>query len=515
MYYSLIGLLAVLILFIVNQDILKNLWVSYEKPAWNAYKRFLLAVLAYYTTDILWGILENRKLAALLFADTTVYYVAMAMGVLFWAQYTVSYLNEDHSFGRFLVYTACGTAGFITLLSVVNIFVPVFFTVDSACVYHALLLRHVVLAVQVVLLLMISVYSFSSLRRMGDVGEKRQRYQTLGFFGLIMAVFLFVQLWFPFLPLYTIAYMLGTSMLHTFVAIDEREDYRQELEEAEKITELTQTITSLLDNMPGMTFAKDAQTGVYLACNQSFAEYAHKDSPEDVTGHTDDEMFDAETAAHFIEDDRTALSMSRPYIFFEDVPDAAGNQRQLQTTKLKYKDATGRLCVLGMCQDVTDLVRIQHEHAMTKEAYESAVSSGVMYNHIAQTLARDYTDLFYVNTDTEEFVEYRRGVEGSSLSETRRGWHFFSDCKLELSEQVYPEDREAFLRSMDRRTLMKALSRKNTFIMTYRQLSQGEPIYVSMKVSLMENDEHFIIVGITNVNAQMRDAMAKSEALAE
>ena len=55
-----------------------------------------------------------------------------------------------------------------------------------------------------------------------------------------------------------------------------------------------------------------------------------------------------------------------------------------------------------MCQDVTDMVRIQHENAMTKEAYENAVSSGIMYTHIAQTLARDYTDMFYVNTDTEE-----------------------------------------------------------------------------------------------------------------
>ncbi len=31
----------------------------------------------------------------------------------------------------------------------------------------------------------------------------------------------------------------------------------------------------------------------------------------------------------------------------------------------------------------------------------------------------------------------------------------------------------------------------------------------------MEDDEHFIIVGITDVDAEMREAMAKSEALAE
>ena len=283
---------------------------------------------------------------------------------------------------------------------------------------------------------------------------------------------------------------------------------------AKKIAELKQTITSLLDNMPGMTFTKDAKTGVYLACNQAFANYAHKDSPDGVTGLTDAQIFDTRTANHFVLDDQMALSMDEPFIFYEEVPDAAGNQRQLQTTKLKYTDASGRLCLLGICQDVTDMVRIQHENALTKEAYENARSAGIIYTHIAQTLARDYTDLYYVNLDSEEYIEYRRDNQGSMLSEMKRGWHFFSDCRADLAEKVYPEDREAFLNATNRRELTKALSRKNFFVMTYRQQGDSGPTYVSMKVSLMTDDERFIIVGFSNVDAEIRETMAKSEALA-
>ena len=36
----------------------------------------------------------------------------------------------------------------------------------------------------------------------------------------------------------------------------------------------------LIANMPAMIFSKDASTGKYLACNQAFAEYAHKETPE-------------------------------------------------------------------------------------------------------------------------------------------------------------------------------------------------------------------------------------------
>ncbi|MBQ7582482.1 MAG: diguanylate cyclase, partial [Lachnospiraceae bacterium] len=125
--------------------------------------------------------------------------------------------------------------------------------------------------------------------------------------------------------------------------------------------ELKESVSSLLTNMPAMTFSKDVATGKYLACNQYFADYAHKETPEGVMGLTDFEIFDRQTAEHFVEDDKKALAMDKPYIFFEDVPDAAGNQRKFQTTKLKFVDDAGRQCLLGLCQDVTDAMRIRRE----------------------------------------------------------------------------------------------------------------------------------------------------------
>ncbi len=514
MYYSAFGLLATLTLLIVNWDILRKFSISYDKPAWNVYRRFLFAIIAYYVTDILWGFLESKKLATALFVDTTIYFVAMSVGISFWAEYTVAYLDEKNGFGSFLVYTGRIIAVMITGLAFVNIFTPVLFTVDRSCVYKALPSRYVMLVLQIMMLIIISVYALSIMIRLGSTVGSHTRYKILAAFGMIMAITLFVQLWFPYLPIYSIAYMLGTCMLHSFVANDEKEEHRRAEKEAKKISELKDRFVSILDNMPGMTFTKDAKTGVYLACNQAFAEYAHKESPEDVVGLTDAQIFDAETAAHFVANDRTTLELSKPYIYFEDVPDAAGDQRQLQTTKLKYTDTAGRLCILGMCQDVTDMVRIQYEHAMTKEAYEKAVSSGLIYTQIAQTLAKDYIDMYYVNTDSEEYVEYCKGGENGTLSEVDRGWHFFSDCRAKLAENVFIDDREAFLQALNRKTLMKALNRKDTFAMTFRRVDVNGPVYVNLKISRME-DEKYIIMGITNVDAEMRETMAKNKALAD
>lgn len=512
MYYSAIGLLAILILFIENHDILLNRNVALEIAAGSVYRKFLVAVLAYYTTDTLWGVLDACKLDRLLFADTTVYYVAMAAGVLFWAQYTVAYLEEKTVFASSLVAMGRIIAGLITVFAFVNIFHPVLFTVGSDSVYHALLLRYVMLISQVLLLLLISIYAGVSIR---FKVEKKNRYRTLTCFGLIMALLLFIQLWYPFLPLYTIAYLLGTSLLHTFVVNDEKEEYRRGLEDAAEIKELKDTISALLDNMPGMAFTKDAKTGVYLICNQAYAEYAQKNTPEEVTGLTDADLFDAEIAAHFAQDDQMALSMDTPFAFFDELLDGAGNLRQLQTTKLKFTDAAGRLCVLGISQDVSDTMRIQRENATTKEAYEKARITGMLYSQIAQSLARSYSELYYINVDTEEFIEYRTDDSSDTLTEARRGRHFFEQCRIEAERYVYAEDRDAVISALERRNMLEALDRSKTFIMTYRLISEKGPTYVTMKVTRMEDDRRFLIMGVSDVDEQMKERRAAERFMEE
>ena len=280
------------------------------------------------------------------------------------------------------------------------------------------------------------------------------------------------------------------------------------LDEAAEIVELKQTISSLLDHMPGMNFSKDAKTGVYLACNQSFADYAHRSTPDDVIGLTAAEIFDAKTAAKFDEEDRIALSMDEPYIFFENVPDGVGNQRQLQTTKLKYTDVFGRQCVLGICQDVTNMVSVRRENAGTKEDYEKARSANIIFTHIAQTLAQGYTFLYYVNLDSEEYIEFQTDDESGTLTEARRGWHFFEQCMIDIEQAIYPDDRAIVREALDRKKLVKKLDRNKTVVVNYRLLQKERATYVSMRISRMTDDERYIVIGVMDVDEQMKQRHA-------
>ena len=504
MYYASIDLIAILILLIENQDIIFKMDKKLKIKTWMLYRRFLLAVLVYYITDTLWGIIEYYKLSKLLFFDTTVYFIAMASALVLWTTCVFYYLKENGRFVRFLIITGRILATIITAITLINIFIPIMFTVDDACVYTGLPIRDALLIAQIILLFIISIYAATAYKRVEDRQDKlKPRYRTVALFGLIMAAFLTIQLWFPYLPVYAVAYLMGTSLVRVYVIGDEVEEYKQDITKQKRTAELSKTVASLIDNMPAITFTKEPETSMYLACNQAFAEYAGKKSPKEVIGLTDADLFDEEMGKRFAKDDRLAMSMGEPYVFVEDIIDNDGNTRQFKTTKLKYTDAFGRVCVLCMASEITDITLMRREFASTKAEYEQAKVNGIIYTHLAQALAYGYDEIFYVHLDTDEYINY--GIDDHGLLyEKRRGPKFFDSCQVEVHTLVCEPDREQFSKAMVRETLLEQIEMRRAFEMTYRVPKEGEPFYVRMRATRALDDDNVIIIGINDVDEEMK-----------
>lgn len=281
---------------------------------------------------------------------------------------------------------------------------------------------------------------------------------------------------------------------------------------AEQLRLQKESLSTLLNHMPAMTFTKDVATGVYLACNQAFAEYAHKETPEGVAGLTDYEIFERPIAAHFVEDDRIALAMDEPYVFYEDVADAVGNPRQFQTTKLKFHDESGRLCLLGMCMDVTEMERVKREREQAAAAYQEAKSASAIYGNIVSALSEDYFNLYYVDLETNEYIEYGFRTEGGHEAAETRGTDFFEESERNAHTYIFEEDRQRFIDALDKETLMAEVDRHGTFVMQYRLLVDGAPTYVSLKASRGSDDDSHIVIGVSNIDAQVRDRVAARNA---
>ncbi len=274
----------------------------------------------------------------------------------------------------------------------------------------------------------------------------------------------------------------------------EVEAENQRLEEkaaaALKIAELTQSVSALLSNMPGMMFSKDVETGEYLACNQAFADYAMRGSVEDVIGLTDYDLFGKDAAEKYIANDKQALSMDRPYSYYEESTNATGRTYQLQTTKLKFTDPTGRRCLLGMCQDFTELVRVRQETAEARAAYEKAKSASDLYSSIALALSANYFALYYVEIESGDYVSYQEDMQGNES-----GTDFFGNSKKKFEPTIIEEDRDIFARELEKENVLRTVQERGEMNLSYRIRKDGETVYCKVHISPMQGDDRHLLFG--------------------
>ena len=140
-----------------------------------------------------------------------------------------------------------------------------------------------------------------------------------------------------------------------------------------------------------------------------------------------------------------------------------------------------------MCRNGNDTVSTQCKDAVSAADTVNEWSPGRVYPHIAHALARGYTDLYYVNMDTDKFIEFNTDDELGVLSDARRGSDFFEGCVRDVKLYVHEEDRELFASTMNREFLAKALESDKVYEFTYRRIKNNRSFYVRMKVSRMED----------------------------
>ena len=263
MTYSIIGILATVLLLITNRELFWNRENKAFTETKRDYRRFLLGALAYLVTDMLWGILESYKLTPILYADTALHFLSMAAAVMLWTRYVISYLGQKNAFATFLSWAGQLFLCFEAVVVILNFFRPVLFWFDAAGTYYAGAARYVTLAIQILLFLLTSVYTLWITAK--TEGAVRHRHLTIGLFGIAMGLCIAVQVFYPLLPFYAMGYMLGTCLLHSFVMEDEKEEYRRSLEEAvarEKIqkAELAESREALQDALASAEHANRAKT---------------------------------------------------------------------------------------------------------------------------------------------------------------------------------------------------------------------------------------------------------------
>ncbi len=177
------------------------------------------------------------------------------------------------------------------------------------------------------------------------------------------------------------------------------------------------------------------------------------------------------------------------------VIDGAATYVMLKASRIRQEDPTHILVALSN----TDA------HMRRLAIYERAMQRSLTYAGIAEALAFDYFCIYYINTTTGEFIEYKSNEEYKKLKLPAGGDDFFETCRTSVAELVYVDDRDTYLQAVNKENLMRVLSLDRMFLLSFRIMLDGVPTYIRMKATRMAaEDNHHIVIGLSNIDASMK-----------
>ena len=229
MYYSSIGILALIIHLIINFEAMRKGRRTAATPSRVRYRAFLLSVMLYYVADLSWGVSYESGNTTLAYAVTMLFFFSMSLTLLLWMRFIITYLNRKNGFSQILKYSGGGIFLIQILLLVINFFYPVMFKFEADGEYVPGIARYSILGIQTILFALIAIYPlYFSLDK--EIGHKERLHnRAIGYSGIMMMVFIILQNWFPLMPFYAVGCLLATCMIHSFVIMDQRSDMDNEL----------------------------------------------------------------------------------------------------------------------------------------------------------------------------------------------------------------------------------------------------------------------------------------------
>ena len=162
------------------------------------------------------------------------------------------------------------------------------------------------------------------------------------------------------------------------------------------------------------------------------------------------------------------------------------------------------------------------ERLALQEALLEQQSRREQQDKMITALASDYRCVYHVDLDRNEAVCYR--ADPTDLEQTGEGIHFpYYERFVWYAEHSVAESyREGFLRFIDPDNVREALA--NNLIIAYRYLAKrnGKEYYEMIRMAGVRHAEdrgdhivHAIGLGLTVIDSEMRETMAKNKALAE
>ncbi|MBQ9550058.1 MAG: diguanylate cyclase [Lachnospiraceae bacterium] len=498
MYYSAIGIVALILHFIINRDALKRIE---ERPgvekAWlkeaKRYRYFLISLTLYYIIDIAWGILyEYHGIPALfpiIYSDTVFYFIFRFLTMLTWIRFVVAYLDKRDRPSRAILYGVWTLFTLSLIYLMVNRFHHFIFSFNENNEYIAEPGRYIAFLLQIILYLITSLYLLYIAR--GTEGTERVRFTAVGLTTLVMLLFQVIQLLYPLLPIYSMGLIIGTSLVHSFVEEDEKQD-----------KEIYDNIARSLAEVYEVIYYIDIESGKYREFSKS-SEYDALNVP------TEYRDFFSETRINI-----------RKYVYPEDREFAESlyysevlekNLEGRDSFSYKYRLMTGdeaRYYRFTVMRSNDDKHLILYGKDINDEITAESIlmehqKQNITFSQIAESLASNYDEIYYVDVENGAYVGYGSNDMYGQLEIRHTGDDFFSESISNIPKVIHRNDRDMLTEFVSRDNMISAMEGRKRDSIVYRIAVDGRNHYVRLTVRYSSDRTHFII-GIENVDAEVR-----------
>ncbi len=123
------------------------------------------------------------------------------------------------------------------------------------------------------------------------------------------------------------------------------------------------------------------------------------------------------------------------------------------------------------------------------------------FDQVANTLAKQFDSMYYVEIETGNFIEFFHSEMLSDLNLTEQGSDFFSFLSEQAKRTVHPDDLDYVLNLIDREKILKKLEENNSSLIVFRFVLDGKIMHVC-HFSILCDDKKHILGCIKNIESE-------------
>ncbi len=167
----------------------------------------------------------------------------------------------------------------------------------------------------------------------------------------------------------------------------------------------------------------------------------------------------------------------------------------------------------------------QHDSEVRNDLKEQLISEQFrrqQQDKMITALASDYRSVYHIDLDRDEGVCYRADPDDNEQTGVGIPFRYSERFKWYADNSVDSSYRDGFMKFIDPDNVRDSLSRQPIIAFRYLVHRNGEDYYEMIRMAgvrtAADRDDHIVHavgLGLTNIDAEMRDEMAKSRALAE